>query len=145
MEYSCAQLNDLAVEILLIIFEKLDNVDVLYSLHGVNKRLNQIICDPIFTSNLNFVEYDSFNQFVNKFSPTIMLDRFCLQILPDISMNIKWLYLESSSVKHVLRAGNYPNLYGLGLYNMKEKTTKYLFNGKKIEYEIGKRIQCVSI
>jgi hypothetical protein len=59
-----------------------------------------------------------------------MLDQFCLQILPDISINIKWFYLESSSVKRILNAADYPNLYGLGLYNMKEKIARRLFTGK---------------
>jgi hypothetical protein len=38
MEYSRIQLNDLPDEILMIIFKKLANADVLYSLSGVNKR-----------------------------------------------------------------------------------------------------------
>jgi hypothetical protein len=42
MEYSCVQLNDLPDEILMIIFTKLANAEVLCSLLGVNKRLNKI-------------------------------------------------------------------------------------------------------
>ncbi|CAF3585477.1 unnamed protein product, partial [Rotaria sp. Silwood2] len=122
---SCFELNELTDEILLLIFEKLDNLDILYSLHGVNKRLNKIIRDPLFTSSLNFVKWSS-NKF-NKFSSNVIFNRYCLQILPDISMKIKWLYIESSSAKHILRAADYPNLYGLGLYNMKEKTARRLF------------------
>ncbi|CAF5041222.1 unnamed protein product, partial [Rotaria sp. Silwood1] len=38
----------------------------------------------------------------------MILDRFCLQILPEIHHNIKWLDLESSSMKHVLRTAHYP-------------------------------------
>ncbi|CAF4381930.1 unnamed protein product, partial [Rotaria sp. Silwood2] len=41
-----------------------------------------------------------------------MLDRFCLQILPEIHYKIKWLDLESSSMERILLATNYPNLYG---------------------------------
>jgi len=98
MECSCIKLNDLPDEILLIIFKKLDNADVLYSFHGVNKRFNKILRDPIFTSSLNFVKWSS-KKFFNKFSSNVILDRFCFQILPSISMKIKWFYLESSSVK----------------------------------------------
>ncbi|CAF4153183.1 unnamed protein product, partial [Rotaria sordida] len=126
MEYSCIELNDIPCEILLIIFQKLDNIDVLYSLHGLNKQLNKIIGDPIFTTSLNFVKWSS-NKFINKLSSNVILNRFCLQILPDISIRIKWFHLESSSIKRILRAANYPNLYGLGLYNMKEKTARRLF------------------
>jgi hypothetical protein len=130
MEYSCIELNNLPDEILLIIFKKLDNIDVLYSFHDVNKQLNQIVRDPIFTSSLNFVKWSS-NKFINKLSSNVMLDRFRLQILPDISIKIKWLYLESSTVKRILNAADYPNLYGLGLYNRTEKTARRLFIGKK--------------
>ncbi|CAF3828173.1 unnamed protein product, partial [Rotaria sordida] len=126
MEYSCIELNDIPDEVLLIIFQKLNNIDVLYSLHGVNKQLNKIIRDPIFTTSLNFVKWSS-NKFLNKLSSNVILNRFCLQILPDISIKIKWFHLESLSIKRILRAANYPNLYGLDLYNMKEKTARRLF------------------
>ncbi|CAF3437309.1 unnamed protein product [Rotaria sp. Silwood2] len=55
MEYSYIQLNDLPDEILMIIFKKLANVEVLYSLSGVNKRLNKIVHDSIFTNDLSFL------------------------------------------------------------------------------------------
>ncbi|CAF1462802.1 unnamed protein product [Rotaria sp. Silwood1] len=125
---SCFELNDLIDEILLLIFEKLDNLDILYSLHGVNKRLNNIIRDPLFTNSLNFVKWSS-----KKFSSNVIFNRYCLQILPDISMKIKWFYIESSSAKHILRAADYPNLYGLALYNMKVQSLSqclYLLDGR---------------
>ena len=53
---SCVRLNDLPDEILTIIFKKLNNLEVLYSLQGVNQRLNKIIRDQIFASRLNFVQ-----------------------------------------------------------------------------------------
>ncbi|CAF3796973.1 unnamed protein product [Rotaria sp. Silwood1] len=130
MACSCVELNDLPDEIFLIIFKKLDNFDILNSFHGVkNIRLNKIIRDSIFTSDLNFVKWSS-NKFLNKLSSNVMLNRFCLQILPDISIKIKWPYLESSSAENILRAADYPSLYGLGLYNIKEKTARRLFNVK---------------
>jgi hypothetical protein len=49
MEYSCIQLNDLPDEILMIILKKLNNLEILYSLIGVNKRSNKIVHDTIFT------------------------------------------------------------------------------------------------
>ncbi|CAF3795743.1 unnamed protein product [Rotaria sp. Silwood1] len=128
MACSCVELNDLPDEIFLIIFKKLDNFDILNSFHGVkNIRLNKIIHDSIFTSDLNFVKWSS-NKFFNKLSSNVMLNRFCLQILPAISIKIKWLYLESSSAENILRVADYPSLYGLGLYNIKEKTARRLCN-----------------
>ncbi|CAF4310878.1 unnamed protein product, partial [Rotaria sp. Silwood2] len=126
MKNSCVELNDIPDEILLIIFKKLNNLEVLYSFQGVNERLNKIIHDPIFTSRLNFLQWSS-NKFINKFSSDVILNRFCLQILPEICMKIKWLDLESSSMKHILCAADYPNLYGLGLYNIEEEAARCLF------------------
>jgi hypothetical protein len=129
MKYSCIGLNDLPDEVLMIIFKKLNNLEVLYSLHGVNQRLNQMIHDRIFTSHLTFVKWSS-NHFLDLFSSDVMLNRFCLQILPSIHHKIQWLDLESSSMKHVLCAADYPNLRTLGLYNINEESARCLFTGK---------------
>ena len=96
MEHSFIQLNDLPDEILLIILKKLHNFDVLYSLIGVNKRLDTIVNDSIFTRNLTLIT--PFNGLSYQFTDTI-LDRFCLEILPKIHDKIEWLNVESSQVK----------------------------------------------
>ncbi len=129
MENSCVGLNDLPDEILMIIFQKLNNFDVLYSFQGVNERLNEIVRDPIFASHLRFVKWFSHN-FIDLFCCNMVLNRFCLQILPSIHDKIKWLDLESSSMKYVLHAADYPNLYGLGLYNINEESARCVFTGK---------------
>ncbi|CAM4848009.1 unnamed protein product, partial [Rotaria magnacalcarata] len=126
MKYSCVELNDLLDEILLIIFKKLDNLEVLYSFQGVNERLNTIMHDPIFTSRLSFPQL-SFNKYIKKFSSDIILNRFCSQILPTIRTKITWLDLESEFMRNILDAADYPNLYALGLYNVEEETAKCLF------------------
>jgi hypothetical protein len=125
---SCIGLNDVPDEILIYIFQKLNNTEVLYSLQGVNKRLNQIIHDPIFTSRLAFVEWLS-HHFTDLFCCDTMLDRFCLEILPDIHQNIKWFELELSSMKHVLHAATYPNLVTLALHNINKESAQSLFTG----------------
>jgi hypothetical protein len=51
-------------------------------------------------------------------------------------MKIKWLDLESSSMRDILRAADYPNLYGLGLYNIKKRSARRLFFGKLILIEL---------
>ncbi|CAF1147963.1 unnamed protein product [Rotaria sordida] len=125
MKYSFVQFNDLPDEILLIIFKKLDNAELLYSLIDVNKRLNKILCDSIFTSRLTLMTH-LLNNSISPFSDSL-LGRFCLQILPKIYDKIEWLNLESSSMERILLSTNYPNLYGLGLYNMEVERAKYLF------------------
>jgi hypothetical protein len=129
MEYSCIRLDNLPDEILMIILKKLHNVEALYSLVGVNKRLNRIVTDSIFTSCLTLaipVSNDgSFCRFTNA-----ILDQFCEQILPKIYDKIKWLNLESSSIERILLCTSYPNLNSLGLYDLVLETTKDLFTGK---------------
>ncbi len=68
MEYSSIQLNDLSNEILMIILKKLHNTEVLYSLVVVNKRLNTIVYDSIFTCYLTLMKRASkgFYRFTNK-------------------------------------------------------------------------------
>ncbi|CAF3154678.1 unnamed protein product [Rotaria sp. Silwood2] len=119
---------DLSDEILLIIFEELNNVEMLNSLMGINRRLDKILRDPIFSSHLTLMRSSSnglFHPLVD-----IMIDRFCSQILPQIHHNIKWLNLESLSMERVLLASDYPNLYGLGLYQINYDTILRLFSGK---------------
>ena len=79
MEYSCVGLNDLPDEILIYIFQKLNNLQVLYSFQNVNQRLNKIVHDSIFTSRLTFVKWLSHNH-IDLISCDQILDRFCLQI-----------------------------------------------------------------
>jgi hypothetical protein len=128
MEYLSVQLDDLPDEILLIIFKNLNNIDLLYSLIGVNKRLNKIVHDSMFTNSLTLFG-SLLCDYVDPL-PDLMLDRFCSQILPEIHDNIKWLKLESSSMKHILLSANYPNLFGLGIYNIEKPAVLDLFNGK---------------
>ncbi|CAF2765944.1 unnamed protein product [Rotaria sp. Silwood2] len=119
MEHSCSKLNVLPDEIFLIIFKELNNLEVLYSFTDVNKRINKIAHDPIFASHLSLLRHCS-DHSINPLNDS-MLDRFCLQILPEIHYKIKWLDLESSSMERILLATNYPNLYGFGLYNLDEE------------------------
>ncbi|CAF4038362.1 unnamed protein product [Rotaria sordida] len=137
MEYSCIGLNDLPDEILMIIFKKLNNLDVLYSLQGVNQRLNHIIYDPIFTSRLTFVKRLLHN-FIDVFHCNMVLNRFCLQILPEIGHQIKWLDLESSSMKYILHAAHFPNLHTLGLYNINQESAQCLFTDEILSSGIFK-------
>ncbi|CAF2771295.1 unnamed protein product [Rotaria sp. Silwood2] len=124
MEHSCVQLDDLPDEILLIIFQKLHNCDVLYSFIGLNKRLDTIVNDTIFTRNLTLITsaHSPSYQFTD-----MVLDRFCREILPRINDKIERLNIESSIMERILLATNYPNLHALGLYNFAFETANQLF------------------
>jgi hypothetical protein len=125
MVNSLVQFTDLPDEILMTIFKKLYNVEVLYSLWRVNKRFNQIVRDLVFTSHLT-LSRGSTNGLICSLEDTL-LDQFCLQILPEICDKIKWLNLESLSMERILTAANYPNVCGLGLYNIDEKIAMRIF------------------
>ncbi|CAF4772872.1 unnamed protein product, partial [Rotaria sp. Silwood2] len=107
------------------ILKQISYVDVLYSLIGVNKRLNNIAHDRIFTSYLNLMISCSHGYIYPL--PNPILDRFCFQILPEIHDNIQWLNLESSSMERILLSTNYPNLYRLGLYDLDIEKAKDFF------------------
>ncbi|CAF5035946.1 unnamed protein product [Rotaria sp. Silwood1] len=130
MEYASIQLTDLPDEILMIIFKKLDGVEILYSLLDVNKQLNKIVHDRIFTSVLTLLKYHLDDR-IDSLSFR-MLNRFCSEILPQIHNKIQWLNLETSSMRRILRSTYYPNLIGLGLYELHIEEAEYLFSGKII-------------
>jgi hypothetical protein len=124
------QLNDLPDEILLYIFKKLYNDEVLYSLMGINQRLNRIVKDAIFTRRLCLFEYCSVDDSTFPLSDSI-LDRFCSKILPEIGHQIETLFLERTSIERVLLATNYPYLNYLGLCDINYKLALSLLDGKR--------------
>ncbi|CAF1354120.1 unnamed protein product [Rotaria magnacalcarata] len=109
-------LLDLPVEILLKILKRLNNMDVLYSLIGV-EGLDLLAQDDIFTNTLNFVLTDNGDYYsINE----PILNRFCNDILPRIQYNVRSLYLETTTMDHILRAGVYPNLTKLKIFKFHE-------------------------
>jgi len=124
-------LLDLPNEILFFILKKLENIDVLYSLLGINhQRLESIAQDKTFTTKLNLILMSS-NDNICTVSNRI-LNRYYSNIFPKISYNIKYLILDSSSIEQILFAGNYPNLNNIKLYNFNKKILSTYFQGKKI-------------
>jgi hypothetical protein len=120
---------DLSNEILFIILKKLNNMDVLYSLLDVdNQRLDVIVQEEIFTKTLNFVLTTSTDEILS--IADLILDRFCINILPKIDHNVKSLILESESMERILLAADYPNLSELKLFNFKDKIASCHFTGK---------------
>jgi hypothetical protein len=103
MNRTALHLLDLPVEMLLKILKRLNNMEVLYSLIGV-EGLDLVAQDEIFTNTLNFVFTD------NDSNKELMVNRFCNDILPRIQYNVKYLILETTTMDRILRAGIYPNL-----------------------------------
>ncbi len=134
MKYSPVELMDLPEEILMIVFKKLNNDELLYSLMGINMRLDQIIRDTIFTNQISLIKYNSLPDLTSALSD-IVLNRFYSQILPQIHHKIKWLSLETLSMERILLAADYPNLRQLDIFLMNEETDMDLFTGKICAFE----------
>jgi hypothetical protein len=130
MEQLSIQLDDLPDEILLTILKKLFNAEVLYSLIGVNKRFTTIASDPTFTSRITLTG-STLNGFIYSIGES-QLNRLCSHVLPKIFDRIKWFNLESTAIDRIFLAANYPNLSGLGLYNLEVEQAKHLFTGTKV-------------
>ena len=121
-------LTDIPNEILLLILTKLSNIEVLYSLIGVNTQLDKIASDPIFTDHLPLLKCSSNG--ATKSLDYSILDRLYSEILPTIHHKIRWLDLEPLSMERVLLAVDYPNLHVLSLFNIERDIAVRLFGGK---------------
>ncbi|CAF1378384.1 unnamed protein product, partial [Rotaria sordida] len=101
-------------------------MDVLYSLLDIeNEQLNMIVKDQKFTTSLNFV--------LTMITNNVLLiddckrDRFRINTLSKIALNIKSLIVESESMERILLAADYPNLVVLIFFNFNNKTTSKYF------------------
>lgn len=114
---------DLPNEILLTIISKLNMVDVLRSLVGVNQRLDQLVLDPVYIRCLDMTSRTTRKPyFVRSFAAdSNVLDRICQNILPQICDKVSQLTLEKNSMERVLRAINYPLLATLSLVDFPRK------------------------
>lgn len=133
MNQSDVHLLDLPNEMLISILRKLNNIDVLHSLLGINNyRLHALTESDVFTNILDFVTKSSTDD-CYPISESI-LNRFCIDILPQISHKIKYLILEPLSMECILLATHYPNLTKLKLFNFRQETTLHYFTGKSLTY-----------
>jgi hypothetical protein len=128
MKGSSAMLDDLPDEILLLILKNLDNIEVLYLFFDFNQRFNKLVHDSIFINLLTMIRYlpdKSYDRLDDQ-----IVRKFSSQILPSIHHGIEWLDVESSSMENILLCTNYPNLCGLGLYNIEKNIALRIFTGK---------------
>ena len=101
---------DLPRELIMKIWNNLNNIDVLYSFVGVNQSFNRLIRDQTYTRSLQLTEK---SVQTNRYSslPDSIIDRFCLFILPEINQHIECLILEPFSMERILLSCTYPRLY----------------------------------
>jgi hypothetical protein len=118
---------DLPDEILLIIFNKLNSIDALYSLVDVNERFDRLVLNSLHIRNLDTTNMVIKSYYDRTFSiENNVLSRICEKILPRINHQLNALITEQNSVKHMLTV-NYPQLNSLSLVNFqKEILFQYL-------------------
>ena len=112
---------DLPNEILLIIFNKLNMIDVLYSLVDVNKRFDRLVLAPFYIHHFDFTINTTKSVFYRIFPvDNKVLDRIAKKVLPRIHHRIVKLTVEPHGMERVLRTTYYHQLYSLKLVNFPE-------------------------
>lgn len=111
-------------------------VDVLYSLVGGNKQLDQLVLDPLYIRYLDMTSRLSRRSiFVRSFAvEDEVLDKICHNILPQIFNQVCQLILEQHSMVRVLRTINYPQLSTLSLVDLPEKILCMSVRGKGLNF-----------
>ncbi len=117
---------DLSDEILLFIFKMINNIELLYSVMGINQRLDKVACDISLTHSLDLTRI-SYNDGNNSRMNEI-LDRFSMDILPRIHHKIETLAVQGSIFHRIFRSNNYPNLRKLTLDNVELDMASHIFN-----------------
>ena len=136
MNDSNVSIVDLPDEILLIILKKLTHFDVLYSLVGVNQKLDNVACDIKFTRAVDLMMISSNG--ANNPITNVILDRFCMHILPRIHNNVESFIIQASFLQRILQTSNYRNLHKLTLINLKLDMASQIFNGMLFDFPILK-------
>ncbi|CAF3808873.1 unnamed protein product [Rotaria magnacalcarata] len=134
MDISNVSILDLPDEILLTIFKKLNNIDLLYSLIGINQKLDRFACDINFTKDVDLTTVSSND--TNNSRLNAMVDRFCTYILRRVHNNVACLSVQASLFQRILHSSNYPNLRKLTLVNLKIDRASHIFNSMFVNFLI---------
>lgn len=133
INYCRFHLLDFSDEILLKIFNQLNGTDLLYSLIGVNQRLDRLAQENSYTKSIDLVKILSRTRKVWK--KRAIIDRFSLEILPRIRSHIQHLTLDSLSIDQILSVGYYSKLSHLVLVNLQSHILLRLFNDLSLNFE----------
>jgi hypothetical protein len=110
---------DLPDEMLLAIFNKLNMVDVFYSLVDINKRFNRLTLDPFYIHNLDLTAKRSLLQRTSRLDNQ-EIGTTCKKILPRIHHHIHKLTVPSCLIECIVNI-DYPQLQSLLLVNFEEQ------------------------
>ena len=96
-------------------------VDVFSSLVNVNRRFDRLALDSLYIRDLDMTSTMSINSHkISSIDPQV-LSRICSTILPRIHHQVHKLTVEEYSLKQILLAANYHQLYSLSLLNFQEE------------------------
>ena len=114
---------DLPNEILLMIFNKLNTIDVFGSITDVNRRFSQLSLDCSHVRDLQMsimMNVDTCYKQITLID-TKLFSRLCTSILPEIHHQVQKLTIDQNSMISVLHAANYPQLYALTILDIQEE------------------------
>ena len=123
-------INNLPNEILLMIINKLNISDIVYSFIDINERFAELIINYLCIRNLDMTIMKMKSFYDRTFSiDDKILSRICDQILCRISDQINALTVEQHSIQRILHPTDYPQLYSLSLVNFDGKTLDQYLTG----------------
>ncbi len=118
---------DLPDEMLLSIFNKLNNVDILYLLVDVNQRFDRLALNSLYIHDLDLTINSLLDCKSKKYYE--VLDRICKSILPRIHHKINKLTLGQLSMERVLNTFNFLQLHSLSLVSIQLKRLSIYITG----------------
>ncbi|CAF3418679.1 unnamed protein product, partial [Rotaria sp. Silwood1] len=128
---------DLPDEILLIIFNKLNTIDALYSLVDVNERFDRLVLNSLHIRNLDTTSMVIKSYYDRTFSiDNNVLPKICEKILPRIHHQLNKLTIEQNSMERILLTVNYPQLYLLSLVNFQEEILFQYLTGNSVLHDL---------
>ncbi|CAF1503362.1 unnamed protein product [Rotaria sordida] len=134
MNNSIARIVDLPDEILVTIFKKLHSFDVLYSLVGVNKKLDKVACDVTFTRSIDLTTISLDKADDSRINA--ILDRFCMGILPRIQKKMECLAIQACFLQCVYHASDYLNLRSFTIVNLELKMAPNIFFSMSLDHSM---------
>ena len=127
---TCLNILDLPTEILLMIFNKLNSIEIFHSVTHVNRRFYQLSLDSSCVRDLQITSMIDVDTCYKRISPTDikLISRICKSILPKINHHVQKLTVDQTSLIPTLHAINYPQLHSLTIIDIQEE---YLLHSLK--------------
>ena len=126
-----SHLFDLPDEIFLLILKELPMVEVLCVFPDVHQRLNRIAHDSLYIRHLDLTGLSAVKsrcQWLSSAAEEVQL-RICETTLPLIHDHVHHISVKSNTMKAILAAASYPQLYSLSLGNFQDEFLHQCFTG----------------